>query len=113
MPWRIAVRRASRSSTGSPRISIVPEVAGVTPKIVSATLRAARADQPGDAEDLARAHVERDVVEHAVEGEILDRQHDVADRHRLLREHLGDLAADHHADDVVAGHVASTAWVPM
>ena len=25
----------------------------------------------------------------------------------LLGEHLGDLAPDHHADDVVAGHVAS------
>ena len=37
MPWRMAVRGES-IVTGWPRIEICPEVAGVTPKIVSATL---------------------------------------------------------------------------
>ncbi len=41
----------------------------------------------------------------ALEAEVAHREHDVADRHRLLREHLGDLASDHQPDDVVAGDV--------
>ena len=44
-------------------------------------------------------------MEDAVEGEVPHRQHDIADRHGLLRKHLGDLAADHHPDDRIAGHV--------
>ena len=66
MPWRIAMRGES-IATGWPRIAIVPEVAGVTPKMRLGDVAAPRADQAGDAQDLARAHLERDVVEHAVE----------------------------------------------
>lgn len=64
---------------------------------------AAGSDEAGNAEDLAGAHIEGDVVEDAVERQVLHRQHHVADRHLLLREHLGDFTSDHHADDVVAG----------
>jgi hypothetical protein len=42
----------------------------------------------------------------AFSSEVFDRQDDVADRHLFLRKHLGDFAADHHADDVVAGDVS-------
>ena len=35
---------------------------------------------------------------HARRGSGRDRQHDLADRHVFLREHLRELAADHHAD---------------
>ena len=60
------------------------------------------ADEPGQAEDLAAPQIERDVAKAAFEAQVLDRQDDLADRHGLFGKHLGDLAADHHANDVVA-----------
>ena len=73
MPCRIAVLGES-IVTGLPRIEIVPEVAGVTPKMRLGDVAAAGADQAGDAEDLAGAQIERDVVEDALQGEVLDRR---------------------------------------
>ena len=72
------------------------------------------ADEAGDAEDLAGAHVEGDVVEDAVEvrGPCTDSTTSPIGT-VSFGKHLGDLAADHHADDVVARHVAWSACVPM
>ena len=93
---RHRLRRGSRSA---------PEVAGVTPKIVSATLLRPEPTSPA----MPRISPARSSNEMSWNTpsrvQILDLEHHVADRHLLLGEHLGDLAADHHADDVVAGDI--------
>ena len=86
-------------------MAIAPEVAGVTPNSVSATLLRPEPDEAGEAENLALAQIEGDVAEPPFEREVANRERDVADRHGLLREHLGDLAPDHQPDDVVARDV--------
>ena len=64
-------------------------------------LGAAGADQPGERDDLARPHVERDVGEDALARQALDLEHGLADA-SLPRGRARQLAADHRADDVVA-----------
>ena len=66
---------------------------------------AARADEAGEAENLALAQIEGNVAEPPFERQVAHRQRDIADRHDLLGEHLRDLAPDHQPDDVVAGDV--------
>ncbi len=100
-------------TTGLPSMRITPAVAGTTPNSASATLLRPEPTSPGEAEDLARAQLEADAAEDALDAEVLDRQHHVADRHGLLREHLRDFAADHHLDDLVARHVGWPPWCAM
>ena len=107
-PCRGASRSAGRRRPPPPcpKISIVPALAGVTPNRVSATFERPEPTRPATPEDFAGAHVERDVVEDAFRatGPCTDSTTSPIGT-VLLREHLGDLAADHHADDVVAGDV--------
>jgi hypothetical protein len=49
-------------------------VDGVGPEDRTDELGAAGADEAGDAEHLARVHLERHVLEYAVPGQVLDRQ---------------------------------------
>ncbi|MNL58245.1 hypothetical protein D3C87_1818670 [compost metagenome] len=67
---------------------------------------AAGADKAGDAQNFSCTHLEGDIAEDAVQCQVLHRQDGLAQRHIFLGKHLGDFAADHHADDVVAGHLA-------
>ena len=60
-------------------------------------LAAARAHQPGESDDLARPHLERDVVELTGCGQALHVEDDVADLGRRLGEEVAHLAADHLA----------------
>ena len=68
-------------------------------------LAAAGADEAGEADDLARAHVERDVVEDARARQPLDLEQRFADLGRQLGEQLGDVAADHLPHELVDGRV--------
>ena len=75
---------------------------GCTPKRPSA-------QQPGDAEDLALAQREGYVPQRTaggadlgLEAQVLHAQHFVAELRLALGEHIVDLAADHHGDDLVA-----------
>ena len=95
--WPIAI--------SSPLIRIVPEVAGRHAEQGLRDVAASRTDKAGETENLAFAQIEGDAVKLAFKTEITHRQNDIADRHRLLREHLGDFASDHLPDDVVAGDV--------
>jgi hypothetical protein len=64
---------------------------------------AARADQPGQGDDLARPHLQRDVGEHPFPGQVLDQQHPLAGGAALPGGALLHLPADHRADQVVGG----------
>ncbi len=71
----------------------------------------ARAHQPGDAEDFTASQRKRDVVDAtdmAVDGmpggEVFHLQHRVADLMRCMRIERGQLATDHHGDDVIFAH---------
>ncbi len=101
--------RIGRRGDGD-RAAIHPDRAGGGGRDPEDRLRhigAPRPHQPGKAQDLAPVQLEADIVEHAREAEVLDLQDHIADLGLFLREHLGDLAPDHHPDDVVAGHIAA------
>ena len=68
-------------------------------------IAAAGANESRQAENLALAHIEGHVAKATLEAKVLHRKHDLADRHCLLGEHLGDLAPHHQFDDVVARDV--------
>ena len=63
-------------------------------------LGAARADEAGEADDLAAAQLERDVGEEPAAREALGPEDDVADLRLLLREELVERAPDHEPDDL-------------
>ena len=68
------------------------------------------AHQPGEAEDLALAQLEADVLEQLLGAEAGDLEHDLAIR--LHADGLGlarDLAADHHGDDLLHGRLLGLA----
>lgn len=67
-------------------------------------LRAAGADEAGQADDLAAADVEGDIGEDALAGQPAHAQRDLARLDLLLRVQLRQVAADHAADQVVLGH---------
>ena len=69
------------------------------PKIARATSLRPGADEPGERDDLAAAHVERDVGEDALARQPVDLEHDAARLGPHLREQRGHVAADHRADD--------------
>ena len=110
MPWRIA----SRGERIVDRLAVDEDAAGVErigAEDRARHLGAAGADQPGDAEDLAAAHLERDVVEHdgvrvaaRCRGASGPRPRARPRRRRgssRWREERVDLAADHQPDDAV------------
>src|SRR5690606_26665545 len=68
-------------------------------------LRAPRADQPGQRNDLAGVDVEADVVEDAPAGQAADLQQHVAHLGVALGVQLRDVAADHAPHEVVDGDV--------
>src|SRR5438128_890869 len=73
-------------------------------------LGAAGAHQAGDADDLALAHLERDVVDgdvvrqRVLDGPVLHLEHRLAQDARAAREHVGERAPDHVLDHPVLGH---------
>ena len=92
-----------------------PAVAGVTPKMASATFGPARADQAGEAQDLARAQRRTRRLEDAVRAPGRAPTATTSPIGTRLREHVRDLAADHQrislsrsksADGVVADMLA-------
>ena len=85
------------------RLSVDADLARVVrvePEDGAGHLRAASTDQAGQAEDLAGADLEADVLEDAGARVAADLEDDVADGHRALGEQVLDLAADHHAHDL-------------
>ena len=64
-------------------------------------IRAAGADQPGQANNLPRAHIEADVVEHASTREAAYPQNHGARLRAAWRERLGEVSPDHHPHEVV------------
>jgi len=74
------------------------------PKMVSATVGAPGAHQPGDTEDFPGVQVERYVFEYAVQAQVAHRQQQVTNRRLAHREQLAQLTPDHHRDEAVAVH---------
>ncbi len=103
MPASMATPRRVRCAIGLPSIAIAPAVAGVTPKIVSATLLRPEPTSPARPRisPLRRSKETSWKQAVAARGRRTD-EHHLADRHVCLREHLRDLAPDHQRDDVVA-----------
>ncbi|MNV49531.1 hypothetical protein D3C71_1414890 [compost metagenome] len=66
---------------------------------------AAGPHQPGDAEDLAPFHAERDIVEPVRTPQSFHPQHFLADIVVEFREHLGQFAPYHHGDQRLFGQV--------
>ncbi len=91
--------------TGLPLIETEPARRRRDPEDGLGNIGAAGANETGNAEDLPCPNVERYVAEHILQRKVFHRKHHVADRHRLLWKHLGDLTSDHHLDDVVARNV--------
>jgi hypothetical protein len=91
-------------------------VDGVGPEDRTDELGAAGADEAGDAEHLARVHLERHVLEYAVPGQVLDRQQWLLGLPELVWVLRVDGAADHEADKFCArrgsGHLADRGAVP-
>ena len=69
------------------------------PKIARATSVLPGADESREGDDLAAAHLERDVGEHALARQPVDLQHDVTGVDGQLRKESVHVAADHRADD--------------
>ena len=80
-------------------------VVGVDAEDGPGDLAATGSDEAGQADDLARADGEGDVVELAGGGEALHVEDHLADLGRRLGEQLGDLAAHHAGDDLALGGV--------
>ena len=69
----------------------------------------ARADEAGEADDLAAPKLEGDVGEEAAAGEALGPEDDVSELHLLLREELVERAPDHQPDDLRRGELVGRA----
>ena len=88
-----------------PSIRIAPEVAGVTPNSVSATLLRPEPTRPATPRISPLRRSNDTPWNLPSRQRSRSRQRDVADRRDLLREHLGDLAANHQLDDLVARNI--------
>ena len=77
-------------------------------------LAAASADETGEADDFARADLERDIAEFAGAGKVFDVEHDraVGVGGGVLRQIIRDGAADHHLDDLIFGAFGPEVWPP-
>ena len=90
--------RIPRTQRSAEQLDAAPVVA-VDAEHGPRDLGAAGADESGEGDDLAGAHLEVDVAEHARAREPGDREHGVADLGLDLGEQLCDVAADHLAHD--------------
>ena len=77
-----------------------PGVVAVDAEDRAHDLRAPGSHEPGEGDDLTGSHVEGDALELPGAAEIAHAEDDLADLGRHLREQVGDLAADHPADDL-------------
>ncbi len=87
-------------------------VGGVQPEEDARELGAARSDEAGEAEDLARAQLEADSADAGrPAAELAQLEHDVAARDHALREHGRELAPHHELDQLLAAHAGHVAGV--
>ncbi len=87
--------------SGLPRFTTRAGVAGIGAEDRAHRLGAAGADEPGEAEHLAGAEREVDLLEGALAPEIADLEHDVADLRVARREQLRHRPADHQRDEIM------------
>ena len=99
-PAAIAAGRRARRAAAARRPSTVPASAAVDAEDRPRDLAPPGADEPGERDDLAGAHVEGDVREDALARQALDlAARRVAALGLLLREERVHVAPDHRADD--------------
>ena len=98
-------------TTACPSIWMLPAVAGSTPKIARADVRPARTHQPSQAQDLPAAQFKADILKRSGPREILDLQNNLTWLHVLFGEQIRNGAPDHHADQIIAGHIFHGACV--
>ena len=106
---RRSAARGDRGLNDRSSIQSRPSSSGSTPKMRACDLGPARADEPGEADDLAAPELERDVGEEAAAREALGPEDDVSELHLLLREELVERAPDHQPDDLRLGELVGRA----
>ena len=102
MPCRIAAR-GLRSRVARPRSSKAATARRIGAEDGAQELRAPRSREPADAEDLAFAHVEIDVVQHARRLRPRTDSATSPEAPLPLRVDVAERPADHHADQRVGG----------
>ena len=98
MPAAIASRGLAGRALGAVRARMSAQAAAIGADQRAQQLGAAGAGHAADAEDLAGADVEIDVVEHARPRQAAHAEHLVARPAVARGIDVGELAADHHAD---------------